>query len=966
VTSWAVQRSRRLLAVFPAVAIMTTLLATPANASAIDITGQIQSSAGSAVPNMPLKLTVLATGGFESTTSDAQGNFLFPSVTTGAVSIELNPGADNPFPRALLGSPAPGLVPNGFTATFTLTVDSNTTNLSIQIPPTVTVGVTVHDDLGQPVPDALVAPFDLGTGLHPCPNHYVFVVGSQTTKCGEGSNWNGASYTDLNGVANLTLLALNSASTPIIAVDTQRSTLANIVSVATNSDANAEIQLPKGTTMSGRVTEADGTPITGLDVQWEPVGSPWGLVSSSATTTDGDGRYAFTGISPLLGNLYVSAPCALTSCRSNVYPDPTHVPQTFFARLQNFVPELNMDESLTLPPLAVIQAHVQDAQGNPIAGATVGIAYRVGDHSGCPTAISDATSPQWLCQEGNGFDRFVPKTDAYGDVAVSYFAIDSPETLIAYASDGSILGQADVATMTSQAVVIKPQTVSVVGRTLDSNGSPLAGVDIIWRSNFGRVQTTSDQDGNYVLSVLPASGDLYVGKVQGSAPVASLPREFGGFFWNLQLDGSQGPLTVNLPATKTFSVHIQDEDGHAVAGAAVFQTQSAPGPISVPNCAITLTTSAGILATSDGCSEPAGNLRGVSQSVVFTNANGDTNITLLAASSYPDLAVIDMDHQTRGATVTPAAGISDVLATIPNMPPTPVRLTSNVDATSVSVQWTPGATTDDPTTDYTVTVTPDASNANNAVRKAHLQNRTGPTAVSVTVGKGQKRALLTGLAPGSHYTVTVTANSPYGPSKPATIAVTTTDPRPAPVLTLTLPQKAIAVGSVLNISGSVKVGSGVLKSAPITCTVDGASVPPCAHLVTSTSGTFACSLSGLGAGLHSISISISGTAAFKPAQVTGTVTVGSIPTVTVSSSTSTAIRGSVVQLTANISGAPTPHVQWQYSRDGLSYSNVSGANSLKYGVTITAVNSGWYWRAVATNLVGSKISRAIQVKMRAK
>jgi hypothetical protein len=118
--------------------------------------------------------------------------------------------------------------------------------------------------------------------------------------------------------------------------------------------------------------------------------------------------------------------------------------------------------------------------------------------------------------------------------------------------------------------------------------------------------------------------------------------------------------------------------------------------------------------------------------------------------------------------------------------------------------------------------------------------------------------------------------------------------------------------------------------------------------------------------LHSISISISGTAAFKPAQVTGTVTVGSIPTVTVSSSTSTAIRGSVVQLTANISGAPTPHVQWQYSRDGLSYSNVSGANSLKYGVTITAVNSGWYWRAVATNLVGSKISRAIQVKMRAK
>jgi hypothetical protein len=70
------------------------------------------------------------------------------------------------------------------------------------------------------------------------------------------------------------------------------------------------------------------------------------------------------------------------------------------------------------------------------------------------------------------------------------------------------------------------------------------------------------------------------------------------------------------------------------------------------------------------------------------------------------------------------------------------------------------------------------------------------------------------------------------------------------------------------------------------------------------------------------------------------------------------VSGSLATFTASGSGIPTPSVQWQVSTDGITWSDVSGANSDSYSFTANEGENGYEYRALFTSQAGSATTSA--------
>ena len=87
------------------------------------------------------------------------------------------------------------------------------------------------------------------------------------------------------------------------------------------------------------------------------------------------------------------------------------------------------------------------------------------------------------------------------------------------------------------------------------------------------------------------------------------------------------------------------------------------------------------------------------------------------------------------------------------------------------------------------------------------------------------------------------------------------------------------------------------------------------------------------------------------------LTVDSAPVATTNPAGQTAVYGNSATFTAAASGSPAPTVQWQVQRNGgASFMNISGATSTS--LTVTAVQTGYQYRAVFTNSVGTATTTA--------
>ena len=82
-----------------------------------------------------------------------------------------------------------------------------------------------------------------------------------------------------------------------------------------------------------------------------------------------------------------------------------------------------------------------------------------------------------------------------------------------------------------------------------------------------------------------------------------------------------------------------------------------------------------------------------------------------------------------------------------------------------------------------------------------------------------------------------------------------------------------------------------------------------------------------------------------------------VPLVTTQPVNQTVPLGNLATFSAAASGNPAPTVQWQVSTDGgATYSDIGGAMSTTFSVTMTLANSGYWYRAVFTNFGGSATS----------
>ncbi len=85
-----------------------------------------------------------------------------------------------------------------------------------------------------------------------------------------------------------------------------------------------------------------------------------------------------------------------------------------------------------------------------------------------------------------------------------------------------------------------------------------------------------------------------------------------------------------------------------------------------------------------------------------------------------------------------------------------------------------------------------------------------------------------------------------------------------------------------------------------------------------------------------------------------TLTVGIPITITSNPQSAAVAAGTSVTLTTSAIGSPAPTVQWQVSSDhAATWTNITGATTTSYAVTVTAANSGYEYRGVFTSLFGT-------------
>ncbi len=124
----------------------------------------------------------------------------------------------------------------------------------------------------------------------------------------------------------------------------------------------------------------------------------------------------------------------------------------------------------------------------------------------------------------------------------------------------------------------------------------------------------------------------------------------------------------------------------------------------------------------------------------------------------------------------------------------------------------------------------------------------------------------------------------------------------------------------------------------------------------STSYAVAAGASDSGNEYRAVFTNIAGSATTSAA----TLTLATAPQITTQPANLSAMGDQDATFTAAASGDPAPGVQWQYSTDGgISWGNVAGATSTSYSLLVSAIDSGYQYRAVFTNAAGSATTNVV-------
>ncbi len=313
----------------------------------------------------------------------------------------------------------------------------------------------------------------------------------------------------------------------------------NFELVAGESTDCGTLQLRRGHSLTGRVTDPAGEPLAGVEVKVMPMS---GLRARSATrreqrqeaTTDADGQFSFTGLGPSV---------SLNAARKG------------YESVSLFQVATGNEEPLeiVLKPGALLRGQVVDEQGRGVAQAEV------------------ITS--WKGGEGRGMGHVAPElTDERGRFAVGG-GVPAQVSLVARhesgISDRLELAVTAVGERQGLRLVLRPAAV-MRGRLLDPEGVPVASgqltLEPAGERNYELVQTTSSSgDGRFTFSQLGSGSYWLVAEHADFAVVRQEVELEGGSEREVELRFRERVDRERLRV----SGRVLDEAGNGVLGAEV-------------------------------------------------------------------------------------------------------------------------------------------------------------------------------------------------------------------------------------------------------------------------------------------------------------------------------------------------------------------------------------------------------------
>ncbi len=316
--------------------------------------------------------------------------------------------------------------------------------------------------------------------------------------------------------------------------------------VVAGEDREIELEVPAGTTIAGRATAPDGSPVPGAEI-WAHRHHPGFYASGVIARTAADGSFTVEGVEART-EIGAWAPGFTPS----VLVEPSALPEDARGRRQV---DLRLGETG-----GRVAGRVLDADRRPVAGAVVKIGSRGGHIVDLDDGLrATATRPMLLTTDAAG--AFATSGDLpLGSHPVAAMAPESPIW------SGDIIVRANA---TADLEIVLRRPVRITGRVLDLEGAPVADAKVVaavevgggwYFETFPPATAKSDTTGHYVLELV-APGDIEL-----NASVARKPS-LGKAQTRLQAtDGASITLDLVLDPGATIDGTVFDREGDPLGG----------------------------------------------------------------------------------------------------------------------------------------------------------------------------------------------------------------------------------------------------------------------------------------------------------------------------------------------------------------------------------------------------------------
>ena len=234
------------------------------------------------------------------------------------------------------------------------------------------------------------------------------------------------------------------------------------------------------------------------------------------------------------------------------------------------------DYGVPLPPAYVLKleaavsigGRVQDAAGNPVSGAEIGLSFygtgdatssepaheRLGFVGEAVTAVRTDAQGNWRCAlTPAGYSGFRIDVQHPNYVQGSFW----PEVGLQATQDPKRLRMEDL--WAAKAVMVLEPGFGLRGFVLDDTGNALAGARVSWMgdSHYRQDGVKTGPDGSFRMTSLP----------QGAGQVSAWAKGFAPSLAAVQINSSSREVVFRLSRGATFSLKIADEDDAGIPGA---------------------------------------------------------------------------------------------------------------------------------------------------------------------------------------------------------------------------------------------------------------------------------------------------------------------------------------------------------------------------------------------------------------